>query len=391
MTKSQFPVTNEGGGMKAEVRRQENPKPEVRMTIEARSANDETALRTRSGLGHPELTRHWPQRPLSDSAGFGIRAWPCRGLVLAACGLSLLLAACEVIPSEQFTPQLVVHGLVRAGYGVIQTNINRTYAIDEPFDTMFIGVSGVVWRGTDTWPLVNSVRDVYATQDLSPGLAPGDMFGIRVAKDGFDTVYGHTVVPDSFRILFPRDGDTVTMSDSMVWTRSRNCAGYYMSFRSIEQRDTFYYSLAIPNDTTGNNFDSLVFTFPQMVFLYQFEPGQHRLRVYALDTNYFDWVRAGGFGPGAGTGETTHLSGGLGVFGSAVGESLEVYVTTGTTRAKRTERTVRQGLLRPSQRSDIRMQKSEVPDAELGGRGEEAGFVAVRSRGLLLPRPALLR
>jgi hypothetical protein len=277
-------------------------------------------------------------------------------LGLSLC-LSLLVVACEVSPSEQFTPELVVHGLVRVGLPAVQANINRTYAIDEPFDTMFPGVSGVVWRGTDTWPLASSTRDVYSTPELEPWPASGDTFGIRIAKDGFDTVYGHTVVPDSFRILFPPRGDTVTINDSMVWTRSRNCAGYYMSLQSVDRGDTFYYGLAIPNDTTGDNFDSLVFTLPQMVFLYQFEPGKHTLRVYALDTNYFDWVSAGGFGPGTNTGETTHLSGGIGVFGSGVGESVEVYVKQDTTFSQGTK-------------SEFRNQSAEFRLPEWAGRGE---------------------
>jgi hypothetical protein len=214
-------------------------------------------------------------------------------------------------------------------------------------------VSGVVWRGSDTWPLVHDTRDNYNTRELHPWPASGDTFGIRVAKDGFDTVYGRTIVPDSFRILFPLSGDTVSIDDSMVWTRSRNCAGYYMSFQSIERGDTFYFGLAIPNDTTGNNFDSLTFTFPRMVFLYQFLPGVHTLRVFALDTNYFDWVSSGGFGFGGGaSGETTRLSGGLGVFGAAVGESVEVYVRTDTI----------------GPRGYGRRQKSEVTDTDGGAR-----------------------
>jgi len=299
--------------------------------LEARIPN-EARVPGNGELGHSDFNRQWPKRPLSGSAGLVLRTLHNRGLWLAACGLWLLLSACEVSPSEQFTPQLVVHGFVTAnGIGVgVRTNINRTYAIDEPFDTIFADVSGMVWRGVDTWPLVHDVRDNYNTSPIFPSPAPGDTFGIRVAKERFDTVFGQTVVPDSFHILFPRAGDTATMSDSMVWTRSRNCAGYYMSFRSVDQGDTFYYSLAIPNDTTGNNFDSLRFTFPQMVFLYQFKPGIHTLRVYALDTNYFDWVSAGGFGFGSGTGETTRLSGGLGVFGSMVGESVKVVVRTDT-------------------------------------------------------------
>ncbi|MBN2464499.1 DUF4249 family protein [candidate division WOR-3 bacterium] len=268
----------------------------------------------------------------------------------------LLLAACEVTPSEQFTPQLTVHGLVLAGSDPVQANVNRSYAIDEPFDSVFPDVNGVVWRGRDTWPLVHGYRDIYVTSEPHPRPAPGDSFGLRIAKDGFDTVYGQTVVPDSFRILFPREGDTVTISDSMVWTRSRNCAGYYMSIRAIERNDTFYYTAAAANDTSGNNFDSLVYRLRQMVFLYLYEPGIHTLRVYALDTNYFDWVRAGGFGGGTDT--ATRLSGGLGVFGSGVGESVDVYVRVDTA-----VQTTDQG-----QKSAGRMQKSEVPDCRMPNR-----------------------
>ena len=308
----------------------------------------------------------------------GFNTGPLGHLVTGSLCLVLLLAACEVSPSEQSTPQLVVHGFVTAKGTGVMTNINRTYAIDEPFDTVFPDVNGVVWRGADTWPLVHDARDNYSARQVLPSPVYGDTFGIRVAKEGFDTVFGQTVVPDSFRILFPRAGDTVTMSDSMVWARSRNCAGYYMSFRSIDQGDTFYYSLAIRNDTTGNNFDSLRFTFPQMVFLYQFKPGVHTLRVYALDTNYFDWVRAGGFGLGSGASETTHLSGGLGVFGSAVGESLKVFVMTVTAFSQ-------------GPKSEFRSQSAEFRMDGRTERREGTGRATVGSRSRRLPLPASRR
>ncbi len=316
-------MKDEGVRMKAEVRKRENPKPEVLMTIEARSTSDRAADGFASVFGHSSLIRH---------SGFDIRACSRSGLRLAALGLclSLFLTACEKTQSELFKPQLVVHGLVRAGYPGVQVNINRSYAIDEPFDTMFPGASGLVWRGTDTWSLVNYARDAYETREPGPWPASGDTFGVRIAKDGFDTVYGRTVVPDSFRILFPREGDTVSMNDSMVWTRSRNCAGYDMSITVIAGPDTSFFDLAMPNDTTAGNLDSTVFRLSQMFFLYQVEPGIHVLRLYALDTSYFDWVSAGGFGFGGGGGDTTHLVGGLGVFGSAVVESLTVYVRTDT-------------------------------------------------------------
>jgi hypothetical protein len=274
--------------------------------------------------------------------------------------LSLLLVACEKTQPELFKPQLVVHCLLfdDPTPQVVVANVNRSYGIDEPFDTVFAGADVALYTSNGDWRLGHYGRDHYRTVNRVR-VAPGDTFSIRVAKDGFDTVYGHTVVPDSFRVLFPHEGDTVSINDSMVWTRSRNCAGYYMSFQTIQRRDTFFFDLAIPNDTTAGNFDTLVFRLPQMFFLYQFEPGIHELRLYALDTNYFDWVSAGGFGPGSGGGDTTHLVGGLGVFGSAVVESLTVYVRTDTTGYRRGGR---------NQKSDVRMQKAEVADTDGGTR-----------------------
>ena len=310
----------------------------------------------------------------SSEGASGFLAGPLGHWVTGSlCLLLLLSAGCEKTQSELFKPQLVVHGLVRAGYAGVQVNINRSYAIDDPFDTMFPGASGLVWRGTDTWSLVNYARDAYKTPEPGPWPASGDTFGVRIAKDGFDTVYGRTVVPDSFRILFPREGDTVSMNDSMVWTRSRNCAGYDMSITVIAGRDTSFFDLAVPNDTTAGNLDSTVFRLSQMFFLYQVQPGIHELRLYALDTSYFDWVSGGGFGFGGGGGDTTHLLGGLGVFGSAVVESLAVYVRTDTAGSSGPGR---------SQNSDIRLQKSEAAGTENGIRWTVHGARFARPGGL---------
>jgi len=279
-----------------------------------------------------------------------------RTLLSLLAGLMLVGVACEKTQSEPFKPQLLVHGLLLEGNVRRYAFVNRTYAIDEQFDTIFTGANVRLSSSRGECGLDHAGRDRYYTAS-SVTAAPGDTFFLRVARDGFDTVFGHTVVPNTFAIRFPRDGDTVSITDSMVWTRSRNCAGYYMSFRSIERKDTVYRGLPIPNDTTGGNHDTL--RLPQMFFLYQFEPGIHELRLYALDTNYFDWVSAGGFGPGSGGGDTTHLVGGLGVFGSAAVESLTIYVRTDTTGPRGDGRI---------QNSDVRVQKSEVADTDGGTR-----------------------
>jgi hypothetical protein len=226
----------------------------------------------------------------------------------------------------------VAHCLLFEGNYGASVRVNRTFAIDEPFDTVFAGASPCLWRRPDTvWQLAYVSRDLYY---LSMGeyVRPRDTWHLRVARDGLDTVLGSTVVPDTFSILYPHRGDTVTWRDSMVFSRSRNCAGYFMSFKNIEGRDTFYFDFTFANDTTGRNFDTLLFRIPQMVFLYQFSPGLHYLRVVALDSNYFDWVRQGGFGMGGGgNAEESRLAGGLGVFGSAVYREVSIYVRPDTT------------------------------------------------------------
>jgi hypothetical protein len=298
------------------------------MTNEARRPNG----RTLAGLGLAAETRDCPglrraaagtvpvvsarsrSRPQAQFRGLGS--------LLAACGLCLLLSfACERPPSEQFTPQLVLHGALLAGDTAVQVSINRSYAIDEQFDTLFPGAAAVVRRGQDTWPLLTVERDLYSAITLP--ISAGDTFSIRVAKDGFDTAYAHTVVPDTFLILYPRNGDTVTLNDSMTWTRSRNCAGYYMSIQSVRGQDTSYFDVAYPNDTTLGNYDSTRVKIPQMLFLYVFEPGLHTLQLCALDTNYYAWVGGSGFGGG---GDSSSVTGGLGVFGSAVMRAVQVYV-----------------------------------------------------------------
>ena len=243
----------------------------------------------------------------------------------------LLLAACEQSGPEKLESKLAVHCLLLAHSGWARANVNRTYSIDETMDTLFAGASVLLARGEDTWQFEHVHRDLYQVE-LRQLIRPGDTFYLQVAKDGFDTVFGHTVIPDTFRILYPASGDTVSLVDSLGWTRSRNCAGYDIALEAIYPNDTFYYDLPVPNDSFGLAWDSLVVRIPSMFFLYGFDEGPFRLPVMALDTNYFAWISSGGFGMGGGVAESTGLVGGAGVFGSACERAVEFYLQPDTTR-----------------------------------------------------------
>jgi len=256
-----------------------------------------------------------------------------RGAMLGPlCGfcLGLVLCACEIAPTEVFRPQLAVHGLLLTGDPYAQVIVNRTYALDETADTVMAEAEVRLWRGDDTWRLVHQGRDLYrAVLGASKCAHPYDTWYLRVTKPGFDTVYGRTIVPDTFSILYPKEQAVVNMHDSLGWTRSRNCRGYDLALRAIYPKDTFYYDIVLPNDTTGRQRDSLRVHLPHMYFMYGYDPGAFYLPVLALDTNYYDWVRAGGFGPGAGGDGAAHLVGGAGVFGSASLQEVTVFLWPG--------------------------------------------------------------
>jgi len=258
----------------------------------------------------------------------------------------LVLAACEVVPSEQFTPRMVIHGQLRVGdTDSLRVIVNRTYTIDEPHNWEFPDAHISIWRGDDTTrPMERQSGDVYDAFYPRLAVRPGDTFSILVTKDGFDTVSGRTVVPDTFHFLYPQQGDTVTPYDSLGWARSRTAAGYYFTYIQIEDGDTSSWTIAIGNDSLSGvrPYDSTRVNIPSMLFYYGSDPGWKKLTVYAVDSNYYDWVRMGGFGFGGATpAETTRLTGGLGVLGSAAVETLGFYLKMGTARVRRASQMAR--------------------------------------------------
>ncbi len=246
-------------------------------------------------------------------------------------------SSCKKTPEENFAPKLVLHCLLHPGESYVRAKVNRSYRIDEPFDHNFPDAKIKIFSGKGEWGFKNIAGDSYIT--LSPLLVQeGDTWYIQVMSEEFDPVFGKTVVPGDFNIQYPQPNDTVSMNDSMVWTRSGNCKGYFLSFRHIESLDTFYWDLVYPNDSFSANYDSARVHIPRMFFLLLVTPPRDSppkpctLRVWALDTNYYHWVGANGFVAGGQlVSDTSYLIGGLGVFGSAVERSVPVFVRSDTT------------------------------------------------------------
>lgn len=257
----------------------------------------------------------------------------CRFWLLIFGLVIVFTSKCELTPQQPFTPQMVVHCLLRAGENRLEARVNQLYQLEEVYDSIFpgaeirvVGPGGVAeleYGGADRyrtfWPI--RVREQ-------------DTWFLQVAKIGFDTVRAKTLVPGGFEILFPRPGDTVSSRDSMVWIRSRYSKGYYLSFRQVYAGDTFYIQALIPNDSFGPKYDSLFVRIPNMLFLLSVAPPPDSppkactLRVWALDTNYYDWVLSSR--RMVGRNQSSRLTGGVGVFGSVVERELPLWVRADT-------------------------------------------------------------
>jgi len=274
-----------------------------------------------------ELNHNPVGRSSMDSGGgVGRSVIGCWGLAVVAC----LLLTCEAPLSERFVPVLYVHGLVFAPRDNPRVLVNRTYAIDEEFEIDFRDAEVLMCRGRDSWVLDHRGNSHYIYGDYDTvAIRPFDTVALRVTKPGFAPLDARTMVPDTFSILSPAPADTVKIGDSLVWSRSRNCKGYYTMFKRVQMGDTYFIAIPIPNESLpGLPYDSAVVRIP--LFFLNGEPeGQFTLYLLACDTNYYDWIED--FGRGQPGSDSAHISGGVGVFGSAAECSVQVYIRQDST------------------------------------------------------------
>jgi len=247
--------------------------------------------------------------------------------------LALVLSAtCDLNPEPDFRSVINVHSLLNPAWVSPDENpcfVNRTYRMTEQPDSLLWDAAVLVWRSADTWRFtagrLDSVWAYFPDRDIA--VAPFDTFSLMVAKPGLDTVFGSTFVPDTFSLIAPLPGDTITVRDSLIWKRSRHSAGYYFSLRQQFQGREFDVSGTVPNESIpGLPYDTLVGRIP-LFFLSQQPAGPCTLRLMALDINYYEYVRSGGFRGGQ---SESRLTGGIGVFGSGIEREVAVYLKQDT-------------------------------------------------------------
>jgi hypothetical protein len=201
--------------------------------------------------------------------------------------------------------------------------LERSWQIDKALPDEGLGVNDgevFVSAGGDTIDYVNvQGKSGFWNSVDSFVVCPTVEYRLSVSVPGEQRIYAETIVPDTFSIIMPEQGDTLDEGGYLpfiVWPMNLNAAGYIVDIFS--RIDSTHFSVMIGEKDT---------LFPIFPFFLG-DSGEHVIRVVAVDENYLKYCGQRGGGPHGDeeTGEDSGIIGGLGVFGSCVVESVQVYV-----------------------------------------------------------------
>jgi hypothetical protein len=225
----------------------------------------------------------------------------------------LLFMACGQIDDGIYDPEFNVHGVLYSWKSIHEIIVDRTYRMDEPSEPFVNDAAVILFCGLFRDSMIfNGTTSRY--QSSAHPIQPGITYEILVAKDGFDTLWGITTVPDSFSIVNPVL-DTLSLTDTLKFTRSAGSMFYSLSILELTTylEYSFWYH-ADSADTQTIILGTLLYDIPTSVY---------EISVTAYDTSYehyyygsSDSLRAEG------------VTGGVGLFGSCWTESRQFYIVT---------------------------------------------------------------
>lgn len=221
--------------------------------------------------------------------------------------LTAIFIACDVASVNEIDTQFNVYTVLsnRESYnGVI---VDRTYGIDEmselSVDDAFVKLT--VDSIMDTLFFYEDWYYTYMT------LLPSKTYRLEVSKEDFDTLFGVTTVPGEFEFL-NQPYDTITLEDTIIFSRSDGAVVYYCLFKRFGRRDALW----LKPDTL----DSLV-KFRVGDHIGNLPAGRCEIKVTAFDHNYYKYT----FEPDDSL-RQAGVTGGLGLCGSAWQEGIILYL-----------------------------------------------------------------
>ena len=227
--------------------------------------------------------------------------------------ITLMIVSCGQVEESIYDPEFNIYAVLYSWNPIHEIIVDRTYRMNEPSELFVDDAAVILFCNVFRDSLVfNGTTNRY--QSSPHPIQPGTTYEVLIAKEGFDTLWGVTTVPDSFSIVNPVM-DTLSLHDTLLFTRSEGSTAYFLSLLELTTflEYSFWYH-ADSADTQGIILGDLIYSIPSSVY---------EISVTAFDSNYtqynfgpFDSLRAAG------------VTGGVGLFGSSWTVYRQFYVVT---------------------------------------------------------------
>lgn len=224
---------------------------------------------------------------------------------------------CDRKSEFNYEPVLNVVGILRNDEHYPIAIIDRAYETDEPaeynLENALVYISGPNVMETLFYYDYNNYFSA-----LNPiNIQPESVYHLFVQVPGFESVKGSTRIPGRFQIINPAWYDTITVEDTLIFTKSKGGAVYYVLCQK-EDAGNYYYWVYFPELTNDT-----IMKIPIIQFQTEYivANGFYQFTIVAHDSNYFNYEFYWGSEPPA-----YGIENGIGFFGSAWVETIIVYV-----------------------------------------------------------------
>ncbi|MDP4241902.1 MAG: DUF4249 family protein [Bacteroidota bacterium] len=271
--------------------------------------------------------------------------------VIRHLSMLLILSGCLSVTESTFTPQIVVQGFLYANEPVDSIVVRRTIAVRESSgDDRVSGARVTLANGDSTYPLIEAAGPVHGRyiSNVPIVIQPGKTYRLRVEALG-QVATSETTVPDAIRldsvtfrgqrlsltdvdsIIYPGTVDIDSLTSPgihLFWSASPNSAGYGTEALSLDTSDRILGRASLNSDTLAQaRYRFFILSTDEQVVWQQYMYfGPNVIRALALDRNFEEYVLGLYLARSQFNNNTLHITGGLGIFGSAARASKMVYL-----------------------------------------------------------------
>lgn len=233
------------------------------------------------------------------------------GYLLLLIAPVLVCIACDIASISDHETQFNVYTVLK-NRSYNEVYVDRTYDIDEPSEPYVENALVTLSTNTTVDTMFFDTLFFFGRYiNWNMTIQPGTIYYLEVSKQGLDTLFGVTTVPGEFEFI-NQPNDTITLEDTVIFSRSDGAIVYYCLFERFGRRDVLW----LKPDTL----DSLV----------KIRVGDHigrppegfcDITVTAFDRNYYKYT----FEPNDSL-MYAGVTGGLGLCGSAWRERITLYL-----------------------------------------------------------------